>query len=138
MKASRGIRTPSQYLASLPAERRVALTALHKAIRKAAPKLKPHIAYGNLGYGSYHYRYASGREGDFPVVGLASQKQHIGLYICICGENGHLPENNKKRLGKVSVGKSCIRFKKLDDLNLPVALELIRRAAKLSSGKDSR
>lgn len=132
MRAAANVKTPAQYLASLPAERREALTALHKAIRKTAPSLKPHVAYGALGYGSYHYRYASGREADFPVVGLASQKQHIGLYFCCCGADGPLPEKNKKRLGKVSVGKSCIRFKRLEYLNLKVAMELVRQAAQLA------
>ena len=130
MKAAPSIKTPSQYLASLPAERRVTLTKLHNAIRKAAPSLRPHIAYGNIGYGNYHYRYASGREGDWPVVGLASQKQHIGLYLCICDGTGYLPEKNKARLGKVSVGKGCIRFRRLENLNLKVAMELVKRAAK--------
>src|SRR6058998_2710326 len=105
MKAAPNLQTPAQYLASLPEPRRAALSALHRAIRKAVPSLKPHIAYGGLGYGTYHYRHASGREGDMPVVGLASQKQYIGLYICCSGEDGYLPENNKQRLGKVSVGK---------------------------------
>ena len=125
------MKTPTEYLASLSSDRRAVLTALHKAIRKAAPSLKPHIAYGMIGYGRYHYRYASGREGDAPVVGLASQKRYISLYICCCGKDGYLPEKNKKRLGKVSVGKSCIRFRRLEDLNLPVALELVRQAAAL-------
>ena len=132
MKAAPHIKTPTQYLASLPEPRRAALTALHKAIRKAAPSLKPHIAYGAIGYGTYHYRYASGREGDAPVVGLASQKQHIALYLCICDGSGYLPEKNKQRLGKVSVGKSCIRFNRLERLNLKVAMELVRQAAKLA------
>ena len=110
----------------------MSLTKLHKAICKAAPKLKPHIAYGMIGYGNYHYKYASGREGDCPVVALASQKQYISLYICCCGKDGYLPEKNKKRLGKVSVGKSCIRFRKLEDLNLKVAMELVKRAGKLA------
>jgi hypothetical protein len=133
MKAAASITTATQYLASLPEPRRSELTALHKAIRKAVPGLKPGIAYGMIGYGSYHYRYASGREGDAPVIGLASQKQYISLYISCCGEAGYLPEKNKHRLGKVSCGKCCIRFKRLEDLKLGVALRLVKRAAKFAS-----
>ncbi len=132
MKAPAHIKTPAQYLASLPEPRRTALTALHKAIRKAAPSLKPGLVYGMIGYGSYHYRYASGREGDWPVVAFASQKQYISLYICLCDGSGYLPEKNKARLGKVSVGKSCIRFKRLEDLNLPVALELVKKVVAIT------
>lgn len=128
MKAAAHIKTPTQYLASLPEDRRKALTTLHRAIRKAAPKLKPLIIHGMLGYGKYHYKYASGREGDSAIVCLASQKHHISLYLCGCDDTGYLAEQNKDRLGKVSVGKSCIRFKKLEDLNLDVALELIQKS----------
>ena len=130
MKAPAHIKTPAQYIASLPDERRAAVRALHAAIRKAAPGLKPGLQCGMLGYGSYHYKYASGREGDWPVVALASQKQHLSLYLCCADASGYLAEQNKARLGKVSVGKSCIRFRKLEDLNLKVAMELVQRAAK--------
>lgn len=132
MKAPDHIQTPTQYLASLPAERRADVTALHKAIRQAAPSLKPHIAYGGLGYGTYPFKYASGRVVDMPLVGLASQKRHIGLYFCCAGADGYLPDNKRKGLGKVSVGKSCIRFKRLADLNLPGALRLVKIAAGLN------
>ena len=104
---------------------------MHRAIRKAAPSLKPGIHYGMIGYGIAPYRTKSGREGEWFKVGLASQKNYMSLYICSCDENeGHLAENNKDRLGKVSVGKSCIRFKKLGDLDLDVAMELVAAAAK--------
>ena len=108
------------------------MVAVHKAVRAAAPELKPRIIRGMLGYGKCHYRYAGGREGDWFVVGLASQNNHISLYICICEKNQHLPEINKHRLGDVSVGKSCIRFKNLADLDLRVAFARIRKAANLA------
>jgi len=131
MQAPAHIKTPAQYLASLPAERRASLTVLHRAIVKAVPQLKPLIIHGMLGYGKFHYRYDSGREGDTAVICLASQKQYISLYIL--GEiNGvSLAEANQVALGKVSVGKCCIRFRKLEDLNLPVALQLVKIAAVL-------
>lgn len=128
MQATPDIKTPTAYLNSLPPDRKKALTILHRAIRKAAPDLKPLIINGMLGYGKYHYKYASGREGDSAMVGLASQKQHISLYLMACDDTGYLAEQNKDRLGKVSVGKSCIRFKKLEDPNLDVALELIKKS----------
>ena len=53
MKAATEIKTPAQYLASLPADRRAALEPIHRAILKAVPRLKPFIVYGMLGYGPY-------------------------------------------------------------------------------------
>lgn len=131
MRANPQIQSPSGYLASLPESRRKILLPIHKAIRAAVPRLKPHVMRGMLGYGQYHYKYASGREGDWFVAGLASQKHYVSLYICACDKDGYLAENNKKRLGKVSVGRSCIRFKQLADLNLKVAMELIKKAVVL-------
>lgn len=131
VEANADIKTPRDYLARLPPNRQAAVAAIHKAVRVAAPELKPRIVRGMLGYGKYKYRYASGRQGDWFVIGLASQKHYISLYVCICDGGEYLPEKNKKRLGNVSVGKSCIRFKKFEDLNLPVALELVRKAANL-------
>ena len=130
---SPAISTPTAYLASLPSARRADLKALHAAIRKAAPRLKPFMAYSGtiIGYGPYHYKYATGREGDTSIVGLSSRAQYISLYICGHRNGRTIAEAAKSRLGKVSVGKVCIRFKKLSDLNLPAALDLIREASAL-------
>ncbi len=129
MKAPAHVTTSDQYIASLPEDRRAVIETLHRAILKAVPKLTTHICYGMLGYGPVHYRTRSGREGDWAIVGLASQKHYISLYLCASDETGYLAEQNKARLGKVSVGKGCIRFKKLEDLNLKVAIELVKKAA---------
>lgn len=134
MKA--GATTPAQYLASLPADRRAAMTTLHRAIVKAAPSLKPVILYGMIGYGKMHYKYPSGREGDACIVALASQKAHLSLYLCAVEGKKYLAEQHARELGKVSVGKSCIRFKRLEDLNLKLALSLIKRASALLKQND--
>ena len=123
------IKTPAQYFASLAEPRRSDVRALHDAICKAVPKLKPEMIGGFLGYGKYRYKYESGREGDTGVVMLASQKNYISLYLGCAGDEA-LAEKNKERLGKVSVGKCCIRFKKLADLDLKVAMELVKQSAK--------
>ena len=131
MKAAADVTTPAEYIASLPDDRRADVQALDRLIRKAAPKLKPHVRSGMLGYGPYRYKYASGREGESAVIGLASQKNHISLYFCTMEDGEYLAEKNKDKLGKVSVGRSCVRFKKLADLNLKGATELIAQAAAL-------
>ena len=125
--------SPTAYLARLPADRRADLKALHAAIRQAAPRLKPFLAYSGtiIGYGPYHYKYASGHEGDGSIVGLSSRAQGISLYISGQRNGTTIAEAAKSRLGKVSVGKVCIRFKKLSDLNLPAAMDLVREASAL-------
>lgn len=122
--------TPTQYLKELPSERKSDVTALHKLIRKTAPALKPYMLSGMLAYGTQHYTYASGREGDWGIIMLASQKNYISLYICAT-ENGHyVAELYKKRLPKASIGKSCVRFKKLSDVDTNVLVELIAHGAR--------
>jgi hypothetical protein len=106
MKAAASIKTPAQYLASLTPDRRRTLQTIHDAIVKAAPDLPPRIVYGMIGYGNYHYKYASGREGDWPVVALASQKNYVSLYVSATDASGYLAESNRAELGKVSVARS--------------------------------
>lgn len=77
-------------------------------------------------------RRSSGNEVNWFIVGLALQKQYFSLYINAVENNMYLPEARKDDLGKVKVGKSSVSFKKLDDLNLEVALELVQRAANLA------
>ena len=126
--------TPDEFLAALPAERRDTMTTLHKAICKAVPKLAPLIMSGMGGpliaYGKYRYKSASGREGDWFTLGLASGKTGYALHLCVGGEGGYLVEKNAAKLGKVKTGRSCINFTKLEDLNLAATMALVKQAAK--------
>jgi hypothetical protein len=129
--------TPAEFLAGLPADRRDTMTTLHKAIRKAAPKLAPYLASGMgpspvIGYGKYHYKSASGREGDWFTVGLTAGKSGYALHVCVFDpKGGYIVENNAPKLGKVKTGRSCINFKKLEDLKIPAAMALVKQAQKL-------
>ena len=67
---------------------------------------------------------------DWPTIALANQKNYLSLDVCAIDHKHYLAEKYEKELGKVSVGKSCIRFKKLGDLNLPVLKKVIKEAAK--------
>lgn len=122
--------TAEAYLAALPADRRAALETLHQAIRKTVPQLSPEMISGIIGYGKYRYKSKS-CEGEWFIVGLANRAAYMSLYICAADKNGYLAEQNAQRLGKVKVGKSCINFKKLEDLNLEAALALVKKAEKL-------
>jgi len=75
-----------------------------------------------VGYGKYHYKYESGREGDFFLTGFSPRKQALTIYI-ISGFSIN-PELMEK-LGKYKTGKSCLYIKKLDDLNREVLAQLI-------------
>lgn len=125
-----------EFLASLPDDRRDTVTAVHKAIRKAVPKIKPVIMSGMgpsplIGYGKYHYKSASGREGDWFLIGLAPGKNYYSLHICVLDKDGYLVERNAAKLGKVKTGRSCINFNKLEDLNLAAAMALVKQAEKI-------
>lgn len=127
--------SPTEHIASLPADQRATMTTLHRAIRRAAPKLTPVVMGGMggspiLGYGKYHYKSASGREGEWFLVGLCALKNGYSLHICCADKGGYLAEQNAKKLGKVKTGRSCINFKKLEDLNVDVAMALVKQAEK--------
>src|SRR3954469_21452723 len=128
--------TPDEFLAALPADRRDTMTTLHKAIRKAVPKLAPAMMSGMgpspiIGYGKYRYKSASGREGEWFLIGLAAGKSYYSLHICAGGAGGYLVEQNAAKLGKVKTGRSCINFNKLEDLNLAAAMALVKQAEKV-------
>jgi hypothetical protein len=81
-----------------------------------------------LGYGSFKYKNYKKEIIDWPTVALANQKNYVSIYVCAVKDGKYLAEENKARLGKVSVGKSCIRFNKLDQVNLDVLKEVIQAA----------
>ncbi len=114
----------------LSKERRESVEFLHRFIQKISPTLKPHFAYNMLGYGSFKYKNYKKEELDWPIIALASQKNYISVYVCAVENGEYLAEKYKKELGKVSVGKSCIRFKKLEDLNLKTLEKVLKLAAK--------
>ena len=119
-----------EYFDMLPDERRKPLEFLHKFIQKAAPKLKPIFAYNMPGYGSFKYKNYKKEIINWPIVALASQKNYISVYVCAVKDGEYVAEKYKDELGKVSVGKSCIRFKKLEDVNLKTLEKVIKLAAK--------
>jgi Domain of unknown function (DU1801) len=122
--------TVASYIASVPLERKKDFLFLHQFIQKSAPKLKPHFAYNMLGYGSFPWRNAKKELMEWPTISLANQKNYISLYICSIEDGKYLAENHKAELGKVEVGKSCIRIKKLADLNLPALKKVLQLAQK--------
>lgn len=78
-----------------------------------------------VGFGSYHYKYESGREGDWFLTGFSPRKQALTLYI-MAGFNRY--HELMRKLGKYKTGKSCLYVKKLEDVDLEVLKELIRES----------
>lgn len=85
--------------------------------------------WGNsiAGFGSYHYKYKSGREGDWFLTGFAPQKKNLTLYI-MSGFTEH--DSLLSDLGKYTTGKSCLYINKLEDIDIDVLRELVKESVK--------
>lgn len=79
-----------------------------------------------VGFGEYHYKYASGREGDMFIVGFSPRKQTLTIYIL---PGYSFPEYKEllKRLGPHKLGKACLYIKRLEDIHVPTLKKLIAR-----------
>ena len=125
-----GVDNREDYIDALSPERKDIILSVDKLIQKTVPSLKPYFTYNMLGYGAFKTKNYKKETIEWPVIALASQKNYISLYVCAILNGKYLAEDYKDRLGKVCVGKSCIRFKRLDDLNIEVLKKLIVEAAK--------
>jgi hypothetical protein len=93
-------------------------------LMQGATKAKP-MMWGDsiVGFGTYHYVYASGREGDWPIIGFSPRKQNITLYIMAGFEQY---QDLLAGLGKHTTAKSCLYIKRLSDIDLPTLKKLIQ------------
>ena len=122
--------TVEQYIAELPEDRKQAITALRKIIKKNLPKgFNEGIGYGMIGYVVPHSKYPGGYhcnpKDPLPFMNLASQKNFIAVYHMGIYANPKLlkwftDEYIKTGVGKLDMGKACIRFKKPE--NIPYKL----------------
>ena len=87
-----------------------------------------------VGFGSYHYKYRTGREGDMPLVGFSPRKQSLTLYLMGDWEGR---QELLARLGKHKTGKGCLYINKLQDVDLPTLGELIRQSVEQVRGMDT-
>ena len=91
-----------------------------------------------LGYGLMPYRPKSAKETTmWPLIALAAQKRHLSLYVCAVVDGEYLAETRAARLGRVSCGKSCIRFPSLDVLDADELSTLLRDAVAATSAGDN-
>jgi hypothetical protein len=114
--------------------REAELRRVDALVREAAPDLDRRLAPAGsghvLGYGFLPYRPRSARETTlWPLVSLAAQKRHLSLYVCAVVDGAYLAETRAERLGRVSCGRSCVRFPSLDRIDTGELAALVRDAA---------
>ncbi len=128
--------TVAKYLAALPKDRRDAMQAVRKVIRaNLDPKLKEVIQYGAIGYVVPHSVYPAGYHCDpkqpLPFAGIASQKNHMSIHLfCIYtaeDEQRRFRDDWVKSGKRLDMGKSCARFRKIEDVPLDVIGKTVKR-----------
>jgi len=87
-----------------------------------------------IGFGTYHYRYASGREGDSALASFAPRRQHLVIYLVSEFESRH--RSVLARLGPHKSGKGCLYIRRLDDVDRDALRELIDRSVRVRKGID--
>jgi len=104
---------------------------LMKQVTQTEPKM-----WGDsiVGFGSYHYKYASGREGDWFLTGFSPRKQNLTLYIMAGFEQY---DALLEKLGKFKTGKSCLYIKKIEDVDLPTLRELVAQSVEHVANSNS-
>ena len=83
-----------------------------------------------IGFGTYHYKYASGREGDWFLAGFAPRKSALAIYLYCDLDHKELSFDN---LGKHKRGKGCLYIKKLSDIDLNILKKIVRKAVALTA-----
>lgn len=121
--------SPEEFIGKLEGARRDDIGRLHERVVALAPDIAVGTGSGMLEYGRYEYRYASGREGSWFVLGIASNKAYISLYAPTLDLEPFV-----EQLPKASLGRGCIRFKRLDDVD-PAVLDDVIRASVANDGR---
>jgi hypothetical protein len=125
----------AEFLAHLPDDRRREdtrrLCAMMQEITGEAP-----VMWGAsiIGFGRYHYRYASGREGDSALASFSPRRQALAIYLVGGFEDRY--QSVLARLGPHKTGKGCLYIKSLDDVDHDALRELIDRSARVRKGVD--
>ena len=115
------------YIAAIADEgRRKDCEALAKLMAKATKHSPKMWGTGIVGFGSYHYKYDSGREGDSCLTGFSSRKADISIYLMANFPNR---EELLAKLGKHKLAKACLYIRKLDDVDPKVLAQLVSRSA---------
>lgn len=118
----------TQFLNKIPdAQRREDCIALAKIMEEITGDKPQMWGPSMIGFGSYHYKYASGHEGDCFMTGFAPRKQDLTIYLMM-GFGKH--DALREKLGKHRVTKSCLYIKRLSDVHVPTLKKLIKASLK--------
>lgn len=136
-KTKRNTASVTAFLATVPdARRRADALAVKRLMENVTGEPAEMWGSSIVGFGSYHYVYASGQEGDWPLVGFSPRKQKLVLYI-MPGFERHA--DLMASLGKYKTGKSCLYLNSLDDVHLPTLEALIKASvAQMRAGARAR
>lgn len=122
-----------EFLHKLPEQKRTADCLVLVDLMQKATACQP-VMWGSsiVGFGKYQYRYANGREGDWPIIGFSPRKNDLTLYIMPGFEKY---DQLLQKLGKHKTGKSCLYLKNLADVDLKVLEKIISESVKAMAGK---
>jgi hypothetical protein len=135
LKTKQNEQSVTDFLQKVPDERKrndsFVILELMKEVTGQEPKM-----WGDsiIGFGNYHYKYATGREGDWFVTGFSPRKQNLTLYI-MSGFDDY--DALMHKLGKYKTGKACLYINKLEDVDMAVMKELIQKSVAHLSGHGS-
>lgn len=125
-------KTVTEFLGAVADEtQRADAKALVKLMQSATGEKPKMWGPSIVGFGSYHYTYESGREGDMPLVGFSPRKTATVLYLGL-GESWAKPLLAK--LGKHTTGKGCLYIKRLSDVDVKVLEQLVRKKVAARAG----
>ncbi|QUR67132.1 hypothetical protein [Mycobacterium spongiae] len=139
--------SPDDYLATLPEEHRATLTALDRTIQRALPGrdrvLWQGVFWGGthqsiIGYGHVNQTRSSGDTVAWFLVGLARQKRNYSIYVNAAADNAYLAHRYADRLGRVRLGAASISFRRIEDLDVAVLVELVVEADRLTPADPPR
>ncbi len=132
MKTQKNTKSVSTYIKGVSVDRRDDIQSIYDIMSSVSKEDGVMWGADIVGFGSYHYTYASGREGDWFLTGFSSRKQYISLYMMAEFEGR---DELLEKLGKHKIGKSCMNIKSLDDIHIPTLKKLIRGSIKAMKAK---
>lgn len=126
LKTKKNDQSVDEFLNNIPDEKKRQDSYIIRDLMQQVTGMEPKMWGDNMvGFGSYHYCYESGREGDWFLTGFSPRKQNLTLYI-MSGFTQY--DALLKKLGKFTTGKSCLYIKKIEDIDLPTLKELVRQS----------
>jgi len=131
-KSTENKNSVTDFIKSVPDEQRKKdAFALIEIIKKQSGFEAKMWGSAIIGFGSYHYKYESGREGDAPLVGFSPRKNEFALYI----PNFEKKEELLKEFGKHKTAKACVYIKKVEDINIEVLKKMVTHSIRFLKAK---